>query len=204
MILVFLCSYSGCKVESVYLGVDSVNTHRDRPEVGIPGSTQKCLSADDVDNLNPLQGWFTSLRPTHLWPGAQSQGRLSVNTLPVEAVCDFLWWFLESFPSHLVCISLLEQAWSGPVFLLHRECKCFRHSRGSRVQSPSTSEPWQQPRQLWHHLPCTCLPPSCRQSFLTFSLISFLSLSGSRNGRHHAVFLLLGLFLQWPWKLNAT
>uniref|UniRef100_A0A8C9YXE7 6-phosphofructo-2-kinase/fructose-2,6-biphosphatase 4b n=1 Tax=Sander lucioperca TaxID=283035 RepID=A0A8C9YXE7_SANLU len=46
----------GCKVESVYLGVDSVNTQRDRPEVGIPGSTQKCLSADDVENLNPLQG----------------------------------------------------------------------------------------------------------------------------------------------------
>lgn len=54
--LCLVCSYSGCKVESVYLGVDSVNTHRDRPEVGIPGSTQKCLSADDVANLNPLRG----------------------------------------------------------------------------------------------------------------------------------------------------
>ncbi|KAM7402043.1 hypothetical protein PAMP_017314 [Pampus punctatissimus] len=31
----------GCKVESVYLGVDAVNTHRDRPEVGIQGSTPK-------------------------------------------------------------------------------------------------------------------------------------------------------------------
>uniref|UniRef100_A0A671W4D2 6-phosphofructo-2-kinase/fructose-2,6-biphosphatase 4b n=1 Tax=Sparus aurata TaxID=8175 RepID=A0A671W4D2_SPAAU len=49
----FLDKTAGCKVESVYLGVDSVNTHRDRPEVGIPGSTQKCLSADDVDN-SPL------------------------------------------------------------------------------------------------------------------------------------------------------
>ncbi|KAF3856416.1 hypothetical protein F7725_017139 [Dissostichus mawsoni] len=43
----------GCKVESVYLGVDSVNTHRDRPEVGITGSSQKCLSAED--HLSPLQ-----------------------------------------------------------------------------------------------------------------------------------------------------
>uniref|UniRef100_A0A8D3C6M7 6-phosphofructo-2-kinase/fructose-2,6-biphosphatase 4b n=1 Tax=Scophthalmus maximus TaxID=52904 RepID=A0A8D3C6M7_SCOMX len=34
----------GCKVESVCLSVDAVNTHRDRPEVGIPGSTQMSLS----------------------------------------------------------------------------------------------------------------------------------------------------------------
>ncbi|XP_040060910.1 6-phosphofructo-2-kinase/fructose-2,6-bisphosphatase 4b isoform X1 [Gasterosteus aculeatus] len=46
----------GCKVESVCLGVDSVNTHRDRPEVGVPGSTQKCPSVDDVDNFSPPQG----------------------------------------------------------------------------------------------------------------------------------------------------
>uniref|UniRef100_A0A3Q1BW08 6-phosphofructo-2-kinase domain-containing protein n=1 Tax=Amphiprion ocellaris TaxID=80972 RepID=A0A3Q1BW08_AMPOC len=38
----------GCKVESVYLGVDSVNTHRDRPEVGIAGSTQKCLTPKHI------------------------------------------------------------------------------------------------------------------------------------------------------------
>lgn len=35
-----VCFLPGCKVESVYLGVDSVNTHRDRPEVGISGSIQ--------------------------------------------------------------------------------------------------------------------------------------------------------------------
>uniref|UniRef100_A0A4W6EM43 6-phosphofructo-2-kinase/fructose-2,6-biphosphatase 4b n=1 Tax=Lates calcarifer TaxID=8187 RepID=A0A4W6EM43_LATCA len=46
----------GCKVESVYLGVDAVNTHRDRPEVRIPGCTQKCLSAEDVDIMNPHKG----------------------------------------------------------------------------------------------------------------------------------------------------
>lgn len=35
----------GCKVESVYLGVDSVNTHRDRPEVGMAGDLSKaCIS----------------------------------------------------------------------------------------------------------------------------------------------------------------
>lgn len=28
------CRLPGCQVESVYLGVDSVNTQRDRPEVG--------------------------------------------------------------------------------------------------------------------------------------------------------------------------
>lgn len=37
--------HPGCKVESVYLGVDSVNTHRDRPEVGMSGHLRNgCIS----------------------------------------------------------------------------------------------------------------------------------------------------------------
>ncbi len=35
----FDCPSPGCKVESIYLGVDSVNTHRDKPEVGISQQT---------------------------------------------------------------------------------------------------------------------------------------------------------------------
>lgn len=83
MTLFCLLSFSGCKVESVYLGVDSVDTQRDRPEVGIPGSTQKCLSADD--NSNPVQGWFTSLR---------NPSNSSVTWDPIGKMCrlcDFLW-----------------------------------------------------------------------------------------------------------------
>lgn len=144
-----LLSFSGCKVESVYLGVDSVDTQRDRPEVGIPGSTQKCLSADD--NSNPLQGWFTSLRN----PSDSSVTRDPIWKMSL-LLCDFLWWFLElhivRLPSYSVCIT--EQ--SVHLILLHRECKCFTHGRGSRVQSPSTR---QQSGQLWHHLPLTLLPP---------------------------------------------
>lgn len=44
----FLCSvFSGCKVESIYLNVDAVNTHRDRPEVGI-----STYSHTDTDLVN--------------------------------------------------------------------------------------------------------------------------------------------------------
>ncbi|MEQ2179369.1 hypothetical protein GOODEAATRI_024185 [Goodea atripinnis] len=42
----FLDKTSRCKVESVYLGVESVNTHRDRPEVGITGSILRSFTAD--------------------------------------------------------------------------------------------------------------------------------------------------------------
>uniref|UniRef100_A0A665V2T8 6-phosphofructo-2-kinase/fructose-2,6-biphosphatase 4b n=1 Tax=Echeneis naucrates TaxID=173247 RepID=A0A665V2T8_ECHNA len=34
----------GCKVESVFLGVEAVNTHRDRPEVGVQASSEKLSS----------------------------------------------------------------------------------------------------------------------------------------------------------------
>uniref|UniRef100_A0A3Q1H9U7 6-phosphofructo-2-kinase domain-containing protein n=1 Tax=Anabas testudineus TaxID=64144 RepID=A0A3Q1H9U7_ANATE len=43
----------GCKVEPFCLGVEAVNTHRDKPQVGMWGRTQK---TSRHHNLNPLQG----------------------------------------------------------------------------------------------------------------------------------------------------
>uniref|UniRef100_A0A8C7H7A4 6-phosphofructo-2-kinase/fructose-2,6-biphosphatase 4a n=1 Tax=Oncorhynchus kisutch TaxID=8019 RepID=A0A8C7H7A4_ONCKI len=44
----------GCKVESIYLNVDAVNTHRDRPEVGI--STYSHTHTDLVADLVNIRG----------------------------------------------------------------------------------------------------------------------------------------------------
>lgn len=38
----------GCKVESIYLNVEAVNTHRDRPEVMLDISVTSCTSHDPV------------------------------------------------------------------------------------------------------------------------------------------------------------
>lgn len=91
----------------------------------------------------------------------------------VKIYIERVWWcHQERHNASLSWIRTCSQPWSILFFLSHREC---------------TSDPWQQPRQLW--LTLTLLPPPSQQR-LTLSLISFLSV-----GADMGYFLLLFLHL---------
>uniref|UniRef100_H2THJ6 6-phosphofructo-2-kinase/fructose-2,6-biphosphatase 4b n=1 Tax=Takifugu rubripes TaxID=31033 RepID=H2THJ6_TAKRU len=57
----------GCKVESVYLGVDSVNTQRDRPEVGMTAGLRNANRTDTCSNVDVERSTEAALKtvPAH-------------------------------------------------------------------------------------------------------------------------------------------
>lgn len=104
-LLTFALFHPGCKVESVYLGVDSVNTHRDRPEVGMSGDlTSTCCGPPLWSaplNLVPVcwvrldDNWASSCRRfrTSTWNAARKppcrQSQLTFKTSLSDASSTF-------------------------------------------------------------------------------------------------------------------